>query len=712
MKKIFNLMLVAMVMLVAACENDAMDSVKGEGESLSFYAEIAGDTKAYIDDADGDKTWNTIWEKDDILQVSTNGTVFYDFKYDGEKFTCTKDGVNSLIGETVTINSTSNARNSYAGKQGWGINGTQVENFSANSTITLEASTSYFRYTYNGDSDITFTVKVDGENPPYVFQDGLNFFEEITIPCKEGVTEYFVPFWTQKINSVNATISYTIDGVVCKEKATTLAPGKVYNLGTLEAPLAGTGEGTAESPYDVVRAKAAIDAYTTVSDAYVKGIVTETATKYYSNYKSCDYYISVDGNTDNELMVYSGKFVDGADFNSADQIHAGDEVVVCGDLKLYNGTYEFNYSSKIVSLVCNHETTEEPNEPASTISLPWIETFDGDLSAYTMTSNEKGDNYIDASSNSAQLSTAPELMFRYGTSFAATIASDGTAKTLYLTFNANYTDRVSATSTTEGVTIEKNGNLSKLASYIVNVPAGLDSFEITLNNIHTSSNVRIDNIRLAETEYERGLTAISVAGATDTFIIGSTYEFDGEVIATYDSYETVAVENYIVDSSAVNIEVAGTYEVIVSYTEGGVTKTASYNVTVKESSAVTTTEVEILASDFNSSSYANNNGEHTKEGVAYHSYQVMLSSNVMQWQKNKGYIYNTASLGKIESISINNITGGSFTVYAGNTANPTTTKITGTNGTYDLSGGDYSFFTIKVGSTTGKCQSITITYTK
>ena len=122
--------------------------------------------------------------------------------------------------------------------------------------------------------------------------------------------------------------------------------------------LAGTGEGTLESPYDVVRAKAAIDAYTTVSGVYVKGVVTTSEIKFNSTYSSCDYYISVDGTTDNELMVYSGKFVDGADFTSADQIHAGDEVVVCGDLKKYHETYEFNYSSKIVSLTCNHETTE------------------------------------------------------------------------------------------------------------------------------------------------------------------------------------------------------------------------------------------------------------------------------------------------------------------------------------------------------------------
>lgn len=360
------------------------------------------------------------------------------------------------------------------------------------------------------------------------------------------------------------------------------------------------------------------------------------------------------------------------------------------------------------------EQPEEPETPVTgAIALPWLETFDGDLSAYVMTKNDKGENYID--SENPQLSTAPELMFRYGTTFTATIASDGSAQTLYLTFNTNNVSRVSVSSTTEGVSVANNGSLDKFYSGIVSVPAGLTSFDIVLTNTTTNSNVRIDNIRLADTEFEKVLTGITVSGATDTFAVGSTFEFDGVVTATYSNTAVVAVEGYTVDSSAVNTEVAGTYEVVVSYTEGGVTETASYNVTVKDASAVVTSTVVILASDFNTSSYAANNGEHTKDGVAYYSNQVMLNNagKGMQWQKSNGYIYNTVSLGKIESISIDNITGGSFTVYAGTAVNPTETTITGNNGTYDFSAGEYSYFTIKTGSSkAGYCDSVTITFTK
>ena len=233
MKKFWSLMLVALVTLgAAACtENDENVDAKQEA-GLSFYAEIANDTRAYIDDADGDKIWETIWESGDILEVSIDGTKMFNFTYDGEKFTCNEPGVTELLGQKVMIISRYQDRNSYAGKRGWGINGTQVENFTTGSTVTFEAYTSFFRYTYNGDGAVTFTVKVADENPPYVFQDGnVNFFEDITISDVKG--ENFIPFWTQRTNPVSATLSYSIDGVKCKETVLNLQPGKVYNLGTL-----------------------------------------------------------------------------------------------------------------------------------------------------------------------------------------------------------------------------------------------------------------------------------------------------------------------------------------------------------------------------------------------------------------------------------------------------------------------------------------------
>lgn len=351
-----------------------------------------------------------------------------------------------------------------------------------------------------------------------------------------------------------------------------------------EPELAGTGEGTVDSPYDVVRAKAAIDKFSTVSGVFVKGIVTTHATKYNSTYKSCDYYISVDGTTENELMVYSGKFLNGEDFTSGDQIHAGDEVVVCGNLKIYNGTYEFDKTSKIVSLVCNHETEEPeepelPVEPGTGIELPWIESFDSDdLSKYTIVSGGSETKvYPDDQLAGGE---AGEILISKGNgSMTAVIASDGTAKTLNFWFKTNKPDYISVSSSTNGVTFTKITN----TSYTVTVAEGVNSFAITLTNTN-SSNARVDDIVLTADAPE--IKSIKIAGASVLLAEGGTFEC-GEnftVTAVYaNGSEKDVTADATVDSSAVNMAVAGMYTVTVSY--NGLT--ASYDVTVQNASVQT-----------------------------------------------------------------------------------------------------------------------------
>lgn len=240
MKKIWNLMLVALVILGAAACTENVDSVDLKSEGVSFYATIGDeDTRAYIEDENGDKKWDTVWENGDILDVTADGETFYTFIYNStdEKFVCTEDGAADLIGKEVSIiaNSERSKKDSKAGKKAWAINTTTVENFANNATVKLEASTSFFRYTYEGDGDVTFEVVVTDENidpKPCVFQYGGDSYESVTITGVKG--ENFVGFWTQNINPIEAKLSYSIGGVKCKETTLNLAPGKVYNLGTLE----------------------------------------------------------------------------------------------------------------------------------------------------------------------------------------------------------------------------------------------------------------------------------------------------------------------------------------------------------------------------------------------------------------------------------------------------------------------------------------------
>ena len=235
MKKIFNLILAALVIIgAAACTKNEEVAYQG-GEGLSFYAEIVnGDTRAEIVKGDGN-TWNTIWEEGDNVYVSLSGETPYTFTYDGKKFTCSEPGVTSLIGKTVTVGPCNVNEDSTAGKKAWSFTGTKVENFDNNATVNLTADTSFFRYTYNGTGEVTITV-APANKVTKVFryceeEDVFDYYTSITF--KGAAEDKFVGFWPQTLSGLEATLSYSIDGIECKNKTLTLMPGKVYNLGDL-----------------------------------------------------------------------------------------------------------------------------------------------------------------------------------------------------------------------------------------------------------------------------------------------------------------------------------------------------------------------------------------------------------------------------------------------------------------------------------------------
>ena len=102
-----------------------------------------------------------------------------------------------------------------------------------------------------------------------------------------------------------------------------------------------------EEPYTVAQARAAIDAGVGVTGVYAKGIVSEIVTAYNSQYGNISYNISADGlTTSDQLQAYRGFNKDGEWFTSADDVQVGDEVVIYGNLKKHNSTYEFDANNQ------------------------------------------------------------------------------------------------------------------------------------------------------------------------------------------------------------------------------------------------------------------------------------------------------------------------------------------------------------------------------
>ncbi len=151
----------------------------------------------------------------------------------------------------------------------------------------------------------------------------------------------------------------------------TYLPGSAsYTLTVVDPNAPGA---SAENPYTVAQARAAIDANAGVTGVYATGIVSEIVTAYNSKYGNISYNISADGTTTaDQLQAYRGKSYNGENFTSADDIQVGDVVVIYGNLKKYNSTYEFDSDNQLVSL--NRPVNTDPVINASDVTLAYDAT--------------------------------------------------------------------------------------------------------------------------------------------------------------------------------------------------------------------------------------------------------------------------------------------------------------------------------------------------
>lgn len=162
----------------------------------------------------------------------------------------------------------------------------------------------------------------------------------------------------------NITLTATPDGgYILSEWNVTTATGNVTVTDnafvmpdedvTVSAVFTEKGEvndGSLERPYTAAEAIAVIDSGTGLTDKYVKGIVKATPS-FNATYSSLTYDIESGGKT---LYIYSGKDLGNADFVGAEDLKAGDMVVVLGTLKKYNKTYELDKNNYLISI--NGET--------------------------------------------------------------------------------------------------------------------------------------------------------------------------------------------------------------------------------------------------------------------------------------------------------------------------------------------------------------------
>ena len=152
------------------------------------------------------------------------------------------------------------------------------------------------------------------------------------------------------------------------------------------APSAGEpkGTGTAADPFNIAGIiKYIEDGGSADQEVYTKGkVVSVKAGSFDATYGSLKYYISDDGTTNNQFYVYNGYAgPNRTKFSGEDALKPGDEVVICGKAKNYNGTNEYDANNYLVSL--NGKPTSGSTTPDTPADGYINETFSKSFGSFT-----------------------------------------------------------------------------------------------------------------------------------------------------------------------------------------------------------------------------------------------------------------------------------------------------------------------------------------
>lgn len=153
------------------------------------------------------------------------------------------------------------------------------------------------------------------------------------------------------------------------------------------------GSGTQADPWNVVAAINAINTNNVPDEAFVKGIIVKLD-KFNSQYGSITYWIADSKEATTKLQVYSGLGLDKAKFTALEDLAIGDEVVVAGKLKDYNGTPEFDKENYLVSLTKGSGGGGDTPGSSTTLENDFKANGQGDWTITNVTALPEGINYI------------------------------------------------------------------------------------------------------------------------------------------------------------------------------------------------------------------------------------------------------------------------------------------------------------------------------
>lgn len=137
-----------------------------------------------------------------------------------------------------------------------------------------------------------------------------------------------------------------------------------------------TGNGTLEEPFNIAAVNQFIKAGVGLDqNVYIKGIVSTIDEISVSN-GNATFYISDNGTILNQFYVYRCKGLNNENVTSEDIIKLGDEVIICGKVVNYNGTYETSQGAAYIYSINGNGGNGDgnPQEPPVTGNFIYNET--------------------------------------------------------------------------------------------------------------------------------------------------------------------------------------------------------------------------------------------------------------------------------------------------------------------------------------------------
>ena len=311
----------------------------------------------------------------------------------------------------------------------------------ANSDGTVVVKNSAAGSDYTKATKVTFTPAENGDKGQVVINVTTvkaGYICAIEIDCEKVEGEVPLPtfslaggtYWKEqtleielKTTVVNGTIYYTIDGSDPTETSSVYSdPIQISETTTVKAFVKdqeGNFSAVAEQTYTIVRSIANTQeaAYTTAEaielidntsaeqlaaedqKVYVKGTVSKV-----DSYNSGSITYWLDGNT---FEVYSGKRLNGANFDAMSDVEVGASVVVYGNVKKFGTTYEFDTNSSLVEYNRNTLSSISISGDPNRVTYEEGESFD--WTGLTVTAIFTGENTVDVT-ESATWTVTPETL--------------------------------------------------------------------------------------------------------------------------------------------------------------------------------------------------------------------------------------------------------------------------------------------------------------